>query len=194
MVFSPQRSVNFPFHMQQGNMGNNFRPFQQLQPRNFQNAPFQAGPFSRGNFSGMQQAATKGGKLKNLLSLLQPQSGASTGAGGGVSKGIGGLSGALDNMQQVINVVQNAAPIVKEYGPMVKNLPAMFRMMKAFKSLDDTEDDTDEEEKEETEENKKDESELPKSDQTELESEKANEPSIIEDEQQKGKSVPKLFI
>lgn len=190
MVFSPQRS-NFPIHMRQG-MGNNFRPFQQFQPRNFPNAPFQAGPFSRGNFPGMQQAATQGSKLRNLLSFLQPQSGASTGAGEAVSKGVGGLSGVLDNMQQVINVVQNATPIVKEYGPMVKNLPAMFRMMKAFNSLDDEDD-------EDKEENKKDESELSESErteseQTESESEEANELSITEDEQQKGKSVPKLFI
>ncbi|RDW22086.1 VrrA/YqfQ family protein [Oceanobacillus chungangensis] len=73
----------------------------------------------------------------NLLQRFLPQQAqAATIA----SKGAGGLSNTLNNVQQVLKVVQSTAPLVQEYGPMVKNLPAMYRMMKAFKNLDLTED------------------------------------------------------
>lgn len=70
-----------------------------------------------------------------LQRFIQPQS------GGGVdlaSKGAGGLSKTLNNVQQVLKVVQSSAPMIQEYGPMVKNLPAMYRMMKAFKDVEST--------------------------------------------------------
>lgn len=52
------------------------------------------------------------------------------------NRGVNGLSKTLTNVEQVLKVVQSAAPIVQEYGPMVKNLPAMYRMMKAIKDMD----------------------------------------------------------
>ncbi|AXI09307.1 hypothetical protein CUC15_10405 [Oceanobacillus zhaokaii] len=85
----------------------------------------------------------------NLLQRFLPQQAqAATIA----SKGAGGLSSTLNNVQQVLKVVQSTAPLVQEYGPMVKNLPAMYRMMKAFKNFNLTEDDTKVETKENVEE------------------------------------------
>lgn len=53
-----------------------------------------------------------------------------------ISKGLSGFSGILNNVQQVLQVVETTTPFIKEYGPMVKNLPAMYRMVKAFKEVD----------------------------------------------------------
>ncbi|WP_368651916.1 VrrA/YqfQ family protein [Ornithinibacillus sp. 4-3] len=53
-----------------------------------------------------------------------------------INKGVGGLSKSLGNIQQVLQVVDSATPLVQQYGPLVKNLPAMYRMMKAFKNID----------------------------------------------------------
>ncbi|UJL48051.1 hypothetical protein KFZ58_09455 [Virgibacillus sp. NKC19-16] len=120
----------------------------------------------------------------NIKSLLQNQSTA-----GLVNKGIGGLSGALNNVQHVLNVVQSTAPIVQEYGPMVKNLPAMYRMMKAFKEVDSSDDVEKEQnhsnEKENVANNDKnyDEIKQPTSDNKYSETKKDN-----------GLSTPKLFI
>ncbi|WP_176330229.1 VrrA/YqfQ family protein [Oceanobacillus rekensis] len=58
------------------------------------------------------------------------------------SSSVGGITKTLDNVQQVLNMVQSSAPFIQEYGPMIKNLPAMYRMMKAFKEIESSEDDT----------------------------------------------------
>ncbi|WP_067725551.1 VrrA/YqfQ family protein [Oceanobacillus damuensis] len=71
------------------------------------------------------------------------------------------ISKTLDSVQNVLNMVESSAPLIQEYGPMVKNLPAMYRMMKAFKEIEasdeenagtahNKEETTDENEKEET--------------------------------------------
>ncbi|MEF2291934.1 MULTISPECIES: VrrA/YqfQ family protein [Virgibacillus] len=185
MVFSPNQSANFPFHMQQGPpMRPNMRAFTPQQ--SFSRAPFPSGPFSGGLLPG-GQSFPKGGKLQNLLSLFQPQAGVNNVGGGFLSKGVGGLSGALDNVQQVLNVVQNAAPIVQEYGPMVKNLPRMYRMMKAFNSFND--EDIEDTEKGNTEALSDDDLLNTSTVQAEDSAGKQEE-----DNQQIGKSVPKLFI
>ncbi|GAB3066356.1 VrrA/YqfQ family protein [Virgibacillus ainsalahensis] len=57
-----------------------------------------------------------------------------------MNRGVDGVSKTLNNVQQVLKVVQTTAPIIEEYGPMVKNLPAMYRMMKAFKEIENTSD------------------------------------------------------
>ncbi len=59
-----------------------------------------------------------------------------------ISKGIDGFSGILDNVQQVLKIVDTTTPLIKEYGPMIKNLPAMYRMVKAFKEVDSMDDET----------------------------------------------------
>ena len=52
------------------------------------------------------------------------------------NKSFGNISKTLNNVQQVIKVVQSATPVVQEYGPMVKNIPAMYRMVKALKDVE----------------------------------------------------------
>lgn len=113
------------------------------------------------------------------------------------SKGVGGLSKTLENVQQVLRVIESATPIVQQYGPMIKNLPAMYRMMKAFKDINlEEEDDTveskndddlqfDFEEFEESEEYEGSPNDVISSD------------DHVEDRRyrsQKGQSIPKLFI
>jgi len=53
----------------------------------------------------------------------------------------GGITRHLERFQQVLSVVERTTPYIEEYGPFIKNLPQMYRMIKAFKSLED--DDTD---------------------------------------------------
>ncbi|WP_249871816.1 YqfQ family protein [Oceanobacillus saliphilus] len=57
------------------------------------------------------------------------------------SKFLGGntvnsISKTLDTVQHILNMIQSSTPIIEEYGPMIKNLPAMYRMMKAFKEIE----------------------------------------------------------
>lgn len=112
-----------------------------------------------------------------------------------IHKGIGGFASILENLQQVLRVVETTTPLVKEYGPLVKNLPAMYRMLKAFKSMDGLLDET-EIEKSESEDG------LLVSD-TELESTKDKSENIPievptkrrpEINENKGLSTPKLYI
>ncbi|GFZ76371.1 hypothetical protein GCM10010978_17600 [Compostibacillus humi] len=90
-------------------------------------------------------------------------------------KGITGLSKTLTNVQQILNVVQTTAPIIQEYGPMVKNLPAMYRMMKAFKEIQAMDGGEEEEKKEKAEH-------------------KVKETEQTTSRQRTGVSKPKLFI
>lgn len=100
-----------------------------------------------------------------------------------VNKGVGGLSNTLNNVQQVLKMVETTTPLVQEYGPMVKNLPAMYKMMKAFKDIESTDD------------NKE-----IKKDQTEEEDITGNKENTIDDKEDfnlkkdSGESIPKLFI
>lgn len=187
MVFPPNRTANFPFHMQRGPMTPNIRAFNPQ--HSFSRAPISSGPFSRGPLPG-GQSLSKGGNLQNLLRIFQPQAGAGVNSigSGFLSKGVGGLSGALDNVQQVLNVVQNAAPIVQEYGPMVKNLPRMYRMMKAFNSLNDEDI---EDKKEGNSETLSDNDDLLNTSTVQAEDSTGKQE---ENNKQIGKSVPKLFI
>ncbi|WP_147208054.1 VrrA/YqfQ family protein [Oceanobacillus sojae] len=75
-------------------------------------------------------AGAKGGS-RGLSSLLS--GGASQGLA--QSGGISTLSKTLGGVQQVLGVVQSTAPLIQEYGPMIKNIPSMYRMVKAFKTF-----------------------------------------------------------
>lgn len=88
--------------------------------------PFNPSLFSGRTFNRHIQPTPFGFQPQNQLTSL-------------TSKGVGGLSNILTNVQQVLKVVESTAPIVQQYGPMIKNLPAMYRMMKAFKEIDDEE-------------------------------------------------------
>ena len=54
-----------------------------------------------------------------------------------INKGIGGFAKTLENLQQVLRMVETTTPFIREYGPMIKNLPAMYRMMRAFKDIEE---------------------------------------------------------
>lgn len=117
MIFPPPRqSQNFLRPS-----GRNFM----MPNRGFQNMP------SQGNIGGILQRFLGSNQSQNIGQMA--------------SKGFGGISKTLNSVQQVLRVVDTAAPIVKQYGPMVRNLPAMYRMMKAFKNMESTNTDSDSE-------------------------------------------------
>ena len=100
-----------------------------------------------------------------------------------ITKGIGGFAKSLDNLQQVLRMVETTTPFIREYGPMIKNLPSMYRMMKAFKDI--------EEEPEEKSEEKDVQKEVGKKEiiSPEIEQKPKNIPT-----KSKGLSIPKLYI
>lgn len=113
-------------------------------------------------------------KIQEMIQrFAQPSAG-----GGTEERGAGGLSLTLDNVQQVLKVVQSAAPMIQEYGPIVKNIPALYRMMKAMKDVEDTDDE------EETQTHQT----IPK------ESTTTQEKVAKESKKLAGQSTPKLFI
>lgn len=96
-----------------------------------------------------------------------------------------GILGNLDRIQQILNVVERAAPMIEEYGPMVKNLPKMYRMMKAFKEIEQE----DEQVKvQEEKQNPAGNSEQKKS------AEPVENVDVKSEKPKKGISSPKLFI
>ncbi|AIF45453.1 VrrA/YqfQ family protein [Virgibacillus sp. SK37] len=93
----------------------------------------------------------------------------------------GGITSKLDHVQNILKMVQTTTPLIQEYGPMVKNLPAMYRMMKAFKDMENIEETTDNEGGEE--------------DEISLESIQAeSDEQIILKKDTQGISQPKLYI
>lgn len=159
MIFPPQRKIN---------------PGNQMYHR-----PNMRGPFHQSYVNRAPQ-----NNIQRLLSRFQQSPSSITSL---ATKSAGNISQTLNNIQQVLNVVQTATPIVQEYGPMVKNLPAMYRMMKAFKDLEEMED-TDTEEVEEG----KEEASLNAEKEIALDEEIDKE----EPKQQRfsSESIPKLYI
>lgn len=131
-------------------------------------------PRPNGSRGGIQRSNPN--KMQGLMQRFMPTSAGLDTASRGAA---GGLSNTLTNVQQVLKVVQSASPMIQEYGPMVKNLPAMYRMIKAFK---DVESSNEEDKGDQTNQtlNKK---------STESTEKTASELSKIT-----GKSTPKLFI
>lgn len=78
----------------------------------------------------------------NISGMLQKFIGPNQNIGQMATRGVDGISKTLNGVQQILRVVDTAAPIVKQYGPIVRNIPAMYRMMKAFKSIDDNDTET----------------------------------------------------
>ena len=115
-------------------------------------------------------------KVQGLMHRFMPTSSAGLDT---ASRGAGGLSKTLTNVQQVLKVVQSASPMIQEYGPMVKNLPAMYRMIKAFKDVESTDDGNEGDQTNQTKYKKS----------TETPEMTASEPRKT-----MGKSTPKLFI
>ncbi|WLV25928.1 VrrA/YqfQ family protein [Aciduricibacillus chroicocephali] len=95
-----------------------------------------------------------------------------------------GIMGHLDKIQQFVNAVERTAPYIEEYGPFIKNLPQMYRMIKAFKSLETEEQDS-----------SASDGESQKAETTNKGEEEIHE--AVEDEQnipKDGTSKPRLFI
>lgn len=150
---------------------------------------FRGAPNRLGRNVPLQRAGNPtGGGMKNLLGRFLGSGGQMTNV---ASQGGGGLSKSLANIQQILNVVQSTAPIIQEYGPMVKNLPAMYRMMKAFKDIEKMDDQSEEKSDNEVEN---------RNETTEVElankfTEKSDEDRInIKKEKTVGQSMPKLYI
>ncbi|WP_085992077.1 VrrA/YqfQ family protein [Oceanobacillus senegalensis] len=157
--------------------------------------PHERYPMRQNNFMMPQQSQRvrnnpyyrNGGQRSGHQGFLQKMIGMQPNITEAASKGVGGLSKTLTNVQQVLNVVQSTAPIIQEYGPMVKNLPAMYRMMKAFKDIEKMDDHSNETDSQET--TTKDDS---------FESEKSNQsdhnPTEGNKKRSSGQSQPKLYI
>ena len=126
--------------------------------------------FDFGNRSNMRRPD----RFTQKPQIVQPNTSAETS---------GGIMGHLDKIQQFVNVVERTAPYIEEYGPFVKNLPQMYRMIKAFKSLgeDEEEPSTDKVTPKEDSDNKS---------EQEVHVQEQTEQNISSE----GMSKPKLFI
>lgn len=96
-----------------------------------------------------------------------------------INRGISGFSGVLENIQKVLKLVETTTPLIQEYGPMIKNLPAMYRMVKALKEVDISDEPN---QKEKTQQ------------QTEEGNENVKESEQKETKNRTGLSTPKLYI
>lgn len=182
MVFPPQRPGGFgPTPFQQ-------IPNQFLTPnRQMMNIPNMPQPGTRGigsiirRFLPFQSQSTNPMGYTGLANMAN--SGISSGGGA-----VGGISNTLGNIQQILKVVETSAPMVQQYGPMIKNLPAMFRMMKAFKDIGNLDDD-EEEESSQLEASW----ELTDDESSSIQKEESKEKKL-KPIKRTGESVPKLFI
>lgn len=161
-----------------------FEPARMNQVRSAQSQmPYNRNPFF---FQNTRQAPLNRSPM-NLTGLLS----GNTQAPSMLSKGIGGFANVLDNVQQVLRVVETTAPIIKEYGPMIKNLPTMYRMVKAFKSIDGLGDEENGDNIESTESNIESTGIEEKNEKTETENELEKKQF---DKVKDGRSTPKLYI
>lgn len=163
------------------------------------------------------QTGMRGG----LLSRLFGKGGASGGMGlrsssvgpMGAARGGGGLlqalsnptaiNGFLTNTQKVLNTASQVGPMIQQYGPLVKNLPAMWKIYKGFKNSGKTEDnskDSPEPPSVEESADKNNKSEVKKQEQKSTDKKsktsrkQALPASLSKSSEDKGKSVPKLYI
>jgi len=137
-----------------------------MRQRNYQSYP--------ANNMLQKQSSNIAPSRNNIQSKVQPL----------VTKGVGGLSKTLNNVQQVLNVVQSTTPIVQQYGPMVKNIPAMYKMIKAFKDVEDVES---------TDNSTPKTKNLNRESTNKIPTEKVKDQSINQNSNN-GQSTPKLFI
>ncbi|MDQ0244474.1 hypothetical protein J2S09_002040 [Bacillus fengqiuensis] len=160
--FPPMPSRNFPMQT--------FFPYQQP----MMNRP-SGGLLSRlfggraQSIPNMPNASRMGSMLSNVQNVTNPSS----------------ISSMMTNVQKILKVAESVGPMVQQYGPVVKNIPAMFKIYKALKS-DDTSD-------EETETVKTVSEEANDVDQFDEDAFNELEAEFIENPP-KGASKPKLYI
>lgn len=98
------------------------------------------------------------------------------------------ISSMMTNVQKVLKTAESIGPMVQQYGPVVRNIPAMFKIYKALKSDDTTDDKKENTESAIVSTNKGDSSRIDEFDEFDaLETEFIGKP-------QKGTSKPKLYI
>ncbi|WP_169907947.1 VrrA/YqfQ family protein [Priestia abyssalis] len=119
------------------------RPFPPMPSRNFPMQPFfQQQPMMMNRSSGgllsrlfggraqsipnMTNASRMGSLLGNVQNVTNPSS----------------ISSMMTNVQKILKVAESVGPMVQQYGPVVKNIPAMFKIYKALKSDDTSEEET----------------------------------------------------
>lgn len=175
-----------------------------------------------GLFGGAQQMNSGGGLLSKILGRggsaargtgmnglmgMQNAGRAATGGGSFLQNltNPSGLSGILNNTQQVIKTAQTIGPMIQQYGPIVRNLPAMWKIYRGFKNASaDSEDEKSEtnETSEKKHSNANDSSKKKKPTknkkngskrETAKEKQTTSKPSTAVS-QEKGASVPKLYI
>ncbi|GIN85462.1 hypothetical protein J6TS2_18480 [Heyndrickxia sporothermodurans] len=153
-----------------------------------------------------RSGASQAGNIANAAAGFQ-RAGAGASGGGSILGNIanpGKIGSFLNNTQNVIRTAQQIGPMVQQYGPLVRNLPAMWRMYKGMKSSGDDEetsvdstsnDDESVQLATKTGERKK---KLKTSQKNKKETQQVNESDdeheSSEQINQKGASVPKLYI
>jgi len=134
----------------------------------------------------MRQA--QGGMFSRLFGNQFPAQ--TLGAGGALPS----IDSMLTNVQKMLNMVQTITPMVQQYGPLIKSVPSMMRLFREFKQSDTTNEatkaasetnETARATSAATTEQKTLKKQRPIPTKSERKQEKANE---------KGKSVPKLYI
>lgn len=107
-----------------------------------------------------------------------------------IGKGLNSFQKGLGNLQQVLRLIETTTPFIQEYGPMIKNLPAMYRMMKALKNIDQLSDESNEESENKTDNKKAGDIE----EITSLKDPPDYKYELENTAYKAGKSVPKLYI
>ncbi|HWO97991.1 MAG TPA: VrrA/YqfQ family protein [Bacillus sp. (in: firmicutes)] len=118
------------------------RPFPPIPPRRFPMQPFfqnqpmmnrpSGGLLSRlfggraHSMPNMQNTSRVGAMLSSVQNATNPSS----------------ISSMMTNVQKVLKAVETVGPMVQQYGPVVKNIPAMFKIYKALKSDDTSDEET----------------------------------------------------
>jgi YqfQ-like protein len=135
-------------------------------------------------FSGFERASQSGSFLQRLTS--NPQS----------------INGFLSNTQQILKTAQQIGPMVQQYGPMVRNLPAMWKLYRGLKNAtEETASESSNTNETSDDENKKTNLDLTEEEITSTPSQEVKEKSQQKKNstpkkrsEEKGKSLPKLYI
>lgn len=96
-------------------------------------APFQ---MTRG-VPNMPQPSSGGGILAKILGR---NAGLSSVQNAAAAPKAFNLTSVMTNVQKVLGVAERVTPMVQQYGPMVRNVPAMFKIYKALKDDNTTDD------------------------------------------------------
>lgn len=128
-------------------------------------------------------------------SIGPPSAGGAAGSSGGLLRTLtnpNALSGFLTNTQKVLNTAQQVGPMIQQYGPLVRNIPSLWKLYRGLKNAPDGSEE--EKEQEKTKEKPVRKKSKTKSHSKPSTEEKAPEKTGEEQKNNKGQSVPKLYI